>query len=267
MKDERTDTTEPDLFLVGKLGDRMPDNGPRYTETPPDPFAPNAPNIAEPFNTVTAFFFVILVLVWVWRLRRRFGRYPFVVSSLPVLMVGAIGGTLYHATRTRVTYFLLDVIPISLIGLGAGIYLAVLLGRKHGWFRVMLSALGIVVLYLFVNMFLFRQIRSSNPALVVNLSYASLAFVVLIPMVLLWIGMKFRFVGFALAGLASFGVAWVCRLVDPFSPLPMGTHWLWHTFGVLATGFLYEYFYRVEGWHSRTEDNPAASVTGVGLGM
>ena len=244
----------PDLFLIGQLGDRMVDKGPRYTETPRDPFAVDAPAIAEPFNTVTAFFFVVLVLAWIWKLRGRYSQFPFLVSTLPILFVGAVGGTLYHATRTRQLYFYLDVIPISLIGLGAGVYLAVLLGRKHGWLRVLISAFGLIAMYIFVNLVLFRSIRTDNPALVVNLSYASLAAVILLPMVLLWVSMKFRFAGYALAGLASFAIAWVCRLVDPYSPLPMGTHWLWHTFGVIATAFLYEYFFRVEDIHGITKN-------------
>ena len=29
--------------------------------------------------------------------------------------------------------------------------------------------------------------------------------------------------------------------------LPMGTHWLWHTFGAITTQLVTEYFYRIEG--------------------
>ena len=29
--------------------------------------------------------------------------------------------------------------------------------------------------------------------------------------------------------------------------LPMGTHWLWHTFGAISTALVVEYFYLVEG--------------------
>ena len=37
MADEQPTTEqEPDHFFLGKVGDRMPDGGPRYKETPPD---------------------------------------------------------------------------------------------------------------------------------------------------------------------------------------------------------------------------------------
>ena len=41
---------------------RMPDSGPRYTETPDDPYAPDARIPAEPWNTATASLFVVLAL-------------------------------------------------------------------------------------------------------------------------------------------------------------------------------------------------------------
>ena len=37
--------------------------------------------------------------------------------TLPLLLVGGIGGTLYHGLRSSKANFLLDVIPIYLLGL------------------------------------------------------------------------------------------------------------------------------------------------------
>src|SRR5439155_7699960 len=108
---------------------RLPDRGPRYTETPADPYAPGAPFIAEPWNAVTAALFVVIVAVWAWRLRGRYDRYPFLCCCLPILLAGGIGGTLYHALRTSVLFFLLDVVPIMLLGLAGSIYMAVQLPR------------------------------------------------------------------------------------------------------------------------------------------
>ena len=48
------------------LSDRLADGGPRYVETPADPYAPGAPYVAEPWNAVTASFFIFIVLAWVW---------------------------------------------------------------------------------------------------------------------------------------------------------------------------------------------------------
>ena len=49
--------------------------------------------------------------------------------------------------------------------------------------------------------------------------------------------------------MVSFAVAWFFRLVDRdvASTLPMGSHWLWHTFGAIATAMMIEFFYKLEG--------------------
>jgi hypothetical protein len=241
---------EPDWFLIGQLPDRLPDRGPRYAETPPDPHAPDAPVIAEPFNAATAALFIVIVGYWVIRLRGRYSRFPFLISCLPILLVGGIGGTLYHAFRTRPLYFFLDVVPISFLGLAGALYLTFRLGRWHGWVRVGAYGVGAVVVYLAINLFIFRVLRFDQfPNLPVNLSYASLAVVVLIPLLGVMVYTKFRWAAYVWAGLACFGIAFFCRLVDgtPYGALPMGTHWLWHLFGAACTQFLIAYFYRLEG--------------------
>jgi hypothetical protein len=235
--------TRPDWALLMK--DRMPDRGPRYTETPADPSAPDAPFIAEPWNAVTASLFIWIVLAWAWRLRGRYLQYPFLLCCMPILLAGGIGGTLYHATRVSVVYFLLDVIPISLLGLAGSLYMALrYFGRHQLW---LLPA--VVVLYVVANQILFSVVGPISSQLRINLSYASLAVLVLTPVALVLIRTRFRHGGWVVAGLVSFAFAWIFRLIDrdigPY--LAMGSHWLWHTFGAITTVLIIEYFYLVEG--------------------
>lgn len=236
--------------------DRLPDWGPRYLETPADPYAPGGPAVAEPFNAVTASFFVVIVAVWAWRLRGRFHRFPFLTSCLPVLLAGGVGGTLYHALRTSPVYFLLDLVPILLLGVAGAVYLTVRLGRQYGATRVILIAFGVVAVTAFVNGGL-RLLPNTLGTLQVNLSYATQAVLILIPLGATLARTRFRYAGYVFAGVGCFAVAWFCRLVDLQSPLPMGTHWLWHTFGAACTQFVIEYFYRVERDANEPANGPA----------
>lgn len=237
----------PDLLLISDQPNRLPDLGPRYRETPANPYAADSPVPAEPWNTVTAALFVAIVAFWAWRLRGRYRQYPFVTACMPILLAGGIGGTLYHAFRTRPAYFLLDVVPISLLGVAGAIYLAVRLGAVYGSRRMIAVSVGLVLVYLGTN-FAIRLVPNPPPNLPVNLSYASLAAVLLIPLAAVLILTRFRHGGWVVGALAAFGIAWFCRLVDntPLGDLPMGTHWLWHTFGAITTLALIEYFYRLE---------------------
>ena len=244
--------TRPDWALV--VNGRLPDGGPRYVETPPDPTAPDAPFVAEPWNAVTATFFIWIALYWLWRLRGRYRDYPFMVSCMPILLAGGIGGTLFHGTRAAWLYFLLDVIPISLLGLAGAVYMAFrYFGRTRMWMVVLL-----VIVYAVMNRLFFFAIGPMNRQLSINLSYASLAAIVLTPIALVLWRSRFRHGGWVVVGVISFAMAWVFRLADQYSGeyLPMGSHWLWHTFGAVSTAAVVQYFYQVEG--ERADEKPPA---------
>lgn len=249
----------PDWALV--MRDRMPDRGPRYTETPTDPYAADAPFIAEPWNAATASLFIIIVMLWAWRLRGRYQHYPFLVGCMPILLAGGIGGTLYHATRVSVVYFLLDVIPIFLLGVAGGVYMALQAWGRAGWWYLLgglAGYLGFSLLFMFVisPLPIVRQLTNDPNAFRVNVTYAALAVVILTPLVWSLVKTRFRYAGWVVAAVICFVIAWFFRLVDSRSGtyLPMGTHWLWHILGAITTTFIIEYFYLVEGDSRRTEN-------------
>lgn len=233
-------------WMIADLSERLADYGPRYRETPADPFAASASFPAEPWNTATASLFVLIVLFWTWRLHGRYRQFPFLTGCLPILLAGGLGGTLYHATRTSKLYFFLDMGPIMLLGLAAAVYLAVRLGRELGLVRVGGMCVGLVSVYIGVNYAL--RLWPNPPANIpINVNYASLAAVLMVPLLWVLARTQFRHSGWVLAGVASFAHGWFCRLADNTSivNLPMGTHWLWHLYGAAAVMFMTEYFYRL----------------------
>lgn len=221
---------------------RGPDFGPLYTETPAEIRAgePFSGTIAEPWNAATAFLFVVIVVWWVIRLQGRFRAYPFFMITLPILLAGGIGGTLYHGLRNWSGWFLLDLIPINLLGLGVSLYFWVRLGPRIWHLVGMLALLGLLQLL---------GHRTFPTHLAVNVSYAGLGALVLAPIVVVMIRTRGKHAGWVVASLIAFGIAWFCRLVDVWDPpiLSMGTHWLWHIFGAVTTVFLSEYVYRMVG--------------------
>jgi hypothetical protein len=247
--------TEPDWALL--VNGRLPDGGPRYVETPPDPAASDAPFVAEPWNTVTAALFVVIALAWLWRLRGRYREYPFVASCLPILLAGGIGGTLFHGTRVPVhlwghtlkLWFLMDVVPISLLGLAGGVYMGFRYFDQFTLSKRLSLLAALVAFYAAVNSLFFYALGPMNRQLSINLSYASLAVIILLPIGLVLWRSRFRHGGWVAVALISFGIAWVCRLVDQYSGpyLRMGSHWLWHTFGAISTAAMIQFFSRIEG--------------------
>ncbi|HEY1187930.1 MAG TPA: hypothetical protein VGE74_09745 [Gemmata sp.] len=240
-----TDAAAPVTTGARVSTDRLPDLGPAYIETPPDPYTPDAPLVAEPWNTVTASFFIWIALAWLWKVRGRYREFPFLVCCLPILLAGGIGGTLFHGTRRSRWFFLLDVVPIQLLGLAGAAFMAYrFLGRRRLWVLLL-----VVPFYVLCHRLIFSAIGPQNRHRSINLSYASLAPVVLAPVLLVLWRTRFRHGGWVVAGAISFAIGWFFRLYDQHSAeyLPMGCHWLWHTFGALSTAAMIQFFYKVEG--------------------
>ncbi len=223
----------PWLAALDLLTERLRDGGPRYAETDTGRL------VAEPWNAATALVFLGLVVFWALRLRGRYGRYPFLSACLPILAVGGVGGTAYHAFRASWVFLVMDFLPIYLLGVAATAYLWVQVRPR--WWQVAAT----VVLCVLVG----SAGRALPAQYGISLSYAALGLLLLAPVALLLARTRFRDGGWVVAALACFGAALFFRLRDAWLPplLPMGTHWLWHLFGAAATAALIEYLYRLRG--------------------
>jgi hypothetical protein len=138
----------------------------------------------------------------------------------------------------------MDVLPIYLLGLIVSVYWWIRLGPRVTHLLAMVAVLGLL------------QVLGAwqlPTAWAIQVSYASLAMLILIPLALVMIRTRARHWGWVATSFVSFGIAWFFRIADTWQPplLPMGTHWLWHTFGALTTFALAEYVYLIEGVNLR----------------
>ncbi len=221
-----------------RLNEVGPDRGPIYTETPD--FSSWTGGIAEPYNAFSAALFVLITLIWLVRLRKRWKTRPLMSAALPILFIGGVGGTLYHGLRNWVGWFLMDLLPIMLLCLMVAIYFWIRL--KPRWSYVIL-----MIVVGFIIQGSGRLIFSR--ALAINFSYAMLALLVLLPIGIVVVRTRFYAFGWLITSFICFTIAWFFRLVDAQRDppwLPMGTHWLWHTFGAFCVAALAEYIDRVD---------------------
>ena len=218
-----------------------PDGGPIYAETD------FSQTIVEPFNAVSAFLFLIVVVYFAQRFSRRgnWREHRFVAASLPFLAIGGLGGTLYHAFRMSKAFLLMDWLPIAILTLAAGIYFLSFLVKPRWW------ALVIVLGIMAGQMLFFKLVASGtlpiNRHMAINTNYAVMAIAVALPILLYlrkrdWVHTRL----FVLAVL-SFAGAWVFRMLDSAEGMPSpGTHWLWHLFGAVATLLVIELVYKLK---------------------
>lgn len=207
------------------------DFGPIYTETVTG-IASSLP--IEPWNTWSNLIFVLLFIHIALRTRLDYRRYPLIVISLPILAVGIVGGTVYHATRSHVIWLFMDFMPILILTSAAALAF---------WRAVMGTWAWAVTLFLIVAVSgrVVGFTVATEHSLQISLGYLSAALSILLPLAILIRRANWNGLGFLCGIILTFATAVTCRLLDRGgipSPLPMGTHFLWHLFGGAAVWML-----------------------------
>ena len=207
-----------------------PDGGSLYAET-------NLENLfPEPLNAITSCFFLAIAFYWLFKLWGNFKGHPFLSYCLVLLFIGGIGGTTYHAFRLWRPFIMMDWLPIMLLCISAGVYF---LAQLIKWYYAAL----LVVAYVCFQIFFRKMMMSENMQLFVNINYAMMAALVLLPVLAYLIYTKWKdgkWVGIALI---SFIFALTFRIADKWEWLDSGTHFLWHTFGAIASFCMFNYIY------------------------
>lgn len=213
------------------------DFGPIYAETTMGRFP------VEPWNTFSNAGFLILILYLVLKTRLNLSRYPVIVLGLPILTVGFVGGTIYHATRSDRIWLIMDFMPILILSLIAGFHFwrEVTGGYVHATIALLLFFVLSRLIWLFP--FVALSVR-------INTGYAGLALSLLMPAFLLCWREKWRDGKLLIGALAMFICAITFRAIDSglgARLLPMGTHFLWHIFGAGSAFLMFEYLLRRYG--------------------
>jgi hemolysin III len=207
-----------------------PDGGPIYYESDFDAF------IVEPFNMVSAAIFVPIALYWLVRNERRSVPSKFMRFASSLLLVGGIGGTIYHGFRISRLALFMDWMPILILCISAAAYF---LHRVYSSTKVVLASSAILLVALFLNAAITPMKYSTN------VSYAFMAAYVLGPTLLILYKTGWKNASSILFAFISFGLALFFRIYDRDGILEMGTHFLWHVFGASATFFMFNYVYRL----------------------
>jgi hemolysin III len=175
---------------------------------------------------------------WTIKLWGNFKQHTFLSIALVLLYIGGIGGTTYHGLRRWPIFIMMDWMPIMLLCLSAGVYF---LSKLTKWYFAVL----IVAVYAFFQFYVRRLFSNGDFQIFININYAFMAALVLFPVFGYLIKTDWKngkWVGFALI---AFIFALTFRIADKWDILSIGTHFLWHTFGAVASFCMLNYIYLV----------------------
>jgi hemolysin III len=221
------------LQMLLHLAQEIPaDGGPIYAETDLSKI------VAEPWNAYSSLTFLLPVIYWFFKLRNHYREYPFLMACMPLLTLGGIGSTIYHAFRDSEFFLLMDVMPIALLTFSVILYFWwKVLGQ---WIYVVLVAIA----YITLRIFIYQIAHGQQTA--INLSYFVTGVMMFVPAFLLLLKTNYKGVLTIITATAFFIFSLIFRQIDtPFIYLPMGTHWLWHLSCAIGAFFLGRYLYMV----------------------
>lgn len=210
------------------------DGGQVYAETDMSRF------IVEPWNAVSSLCILLPAVYWGVKLRGRYKEYPFISYCIPLLFLGGLGSTLFHAFRSSYYLLLLDVTPTAILTLSLAVYFWVKILPKWWW------VLPIVALPLGLRAWISTSDYLQGQE-AINATYAVTGSFLFIPTLILLYKTSFEYSYFIFISLACFVLALIFRRTDNMEQtlLPMGTHFLWHILTGIGAFFLAEYLYKL----------------------
>lgn len=214
------------------------DSGPLYHEFHPDAF------IREPWNAFSSLFFLVPVIFWIWKLRGQYRQHLIISLLLPLLLLNAIGSTLYHAFRAHNFFMLLDWLPAALMNLILSAYMWRKI-TKRWW-----SAGVVVLLFYFGGISItFGLLNNLPESMAININYFFIGLCFLIPLGIYMVKTQFYQWHLIVLSVIFLALALLSRSLDYPTPnpfpefLPQGTHFLWHVISALVVFSLGFYLY------------------------
>lgn len=212
----------------------VPDHGPVYRETTDLSLL-----IVEPWNAWSSLTFLVPVMIFLRQLRGRYSEYGFIVwFCCPLLVIGGLGSTFFHAFRASRLLLLMDAIPIIILVLGVSIWM---------WLKVLPKKIQLVwVLLLFFGL-TFLAMRFLNGQDRISAGYFFRGWMLLLPCYMFLRKTQFRNSSGLFIAITFFVLALLFRFLDEkivIGFMPWGTHWLWHVSTAFGAYFLGEYLIR-----------------------
>ncbi|PAW94920.1 hypothetical protein CKK33_16015 [Mucilaginibacter sp. MD40] len=212
-----------------------PDGGLVYTETNLHHFFP------EPWNMVSSALFLIPGIYWLIKLKGFNRQYTFLSIATWLLLTGCVGSTVYHGLRKWHIFIMMDWLPIAILCLLASVYFWIKFsGRRY------VGAITLVV-FLALTFGIRKLMPRYDIQLLISLNYTVMVLMIVLPLMLLLWRLHWQNSELVFGALLAFGIAIGFRIYDKYTTLSIGTHFLWHTFGAIATSLIFVFIYRING--------------------
>lgn len=206
----------------------VPDGGPIYRET-----TDLSVLIVEPWNAYSSLSFLIPAFYFLYLLRGNYSQHAFLVYFCsPMLILGGLGSTLFHAFRQSPWLLAMDVLPIILLTLGISIWM---------WLKVLPKKWQLIPILLLFFLLTYLTMGLLDGQDSISAGYFVRGTMLFLPCFLFLRKTRFRHATAFFTAVSFFILALLFRFADEKLTLdfmPWGTHWLWHISTAIGGYFL-----------------------------
>ncbi|MEO1255387.1 MAG: hypothetical protein AAFY41_10960 [Bacteroidota bacterium] len=209
-----------------------PDGGPVYAETDLNLF------ISEPWNAISSLAIALPSVYWAIKLKWNFRDYGFLFFLMPLLFLGGIGSTLYHAFRSSRFLLWMDVLPTAIVTLSVGIYF---------WNKILPKKWQVATVIIPVTLLRFAIYQYIDGQFAINLSYFITGSLIFSPVLLYLFKNNWKYAFPIILSIFFLSISLVFRRID-FSVaeiIPIGSHFLWHIFSGFGAFYMAKYLFLI----------------------
>lgn len=206
------------------------DGGPIYAETDLTQF------IAEPWNALSSLAIALPSVYWAIKLRWNFKDFGFIYFLIPLLFLGGMGSTLFHAFRTSRFALAMDVVPTAIVTFSVGLFF---------WARILKKWYFITIVVGLLAGLRFLALDRLSGSLAINVGYFITGVLIFLPLLLYLINHHFHNYRPILISVLCLSISLIFRRIDysVAEIIPMGSHFLWHIFSGIGAFYLAQYIY------------------------
>lgn len=193
--------------------------------------------IVEPWNAVSSLAILLPAVYWAIKIKHKYRQFPFLSLCLPLLFLGGLGSTLFHALRNHRLWLILDITPSALLTLLLALFF---------WIKVLPKKWLAIPLLLVVFLLRMAVWRIFPTHMGINIAYGLSGVAFFVPILLLLQRNKWQGLLPISLSILFLIASLFFRQLEQRAPdlLPMGTHFLWHIFSGVGAYFLGLFLYQ-----------------------
>jgi hemolysin III len=195
----------------------------------------------EPLNAVSNLVFIVIIFHIVKKVGFRFGKYPLIVTVLPVIALGVLSSIMHHLFRAEKVWNSVNMLAILYSVIMTCVYLWYRISGR--WMYAFLYTMMMPFIF-----WLFYPLSGGVEKLTVSIIFIAFSITIIIPSMIYCMKTELKHLNLVALSSFLFSIAMTFRAMDfkLSTYFAHGSHFLWHIVGAAALFVFFRYIYLID---------------------